>query len=127
MITPEQLAKSGTEAGAQKALFCWCALNIASYPQLKFLAHVPNGGFRNVSEAANLKAQGVRRGFPDLILPWPSRHFHGLFIEMKAANGVVSNEQIEWLDYLSSVGYLTSVQYSWEGARDLIVDYITRT
>ena len=35
MITPEQLAKSGTEHGHQAALFCWIALNIDRYPELE--------------------------------------------------------------------------------------------
>ena len=124
MIAPEQLAASGTEAGNQKAVFLWAALNFNTYPQLRFLAHIPNGGFRDKREAASLKAQGVKRGFPDLFLTWPNKTFHGLFIEMKAKNGVVSQEQDAWITHLNSVGYLAIVCYSWEEARDVILEYL---
>ena len=45
---------------------------------------VPNGGSRNVIEAANLKAQGVMAGVSDLILLLPKKVY---FIELKNPNG----------------------------------------
>lgn len=45
---------------------------------------VPNGGSRNVIEAANLKAQGVMAGVSDLILLLPHKVY---FIELKNPNG----------------------------------------
>jgi len=55
-ITPEQLAASGSEDGHQLAIMQWCALNLNMYPELKWLHHSPNGGFRVKREAAKLKA-----------------------------------------------------------------------
>lgn len=124
-ITPEQLA-GASEGSQQKALMVWAAQNTLKYPQLKWLVHIPNGGSRHIREAVELKAQGVKAGVPDLMLPYPTKHFAGLFIELKAGKGKTSKEQDEWLQYLSSVGYMTSVQWTWEGAKDLIVDYLER-
>ena len=125
VVTPEMIAGK-SEGSQQKALMVWAAQNTLKYPQLKWLVHIPNGGTRNIREAVELKAQGVKAGVPDLMLPFPTKHFAGLFIELKAGKNKTSTEQDEWLQYLSSVGYMTSVQWSWEGARDLIVDYLER-
>lgn len=128
-ITPEQLAASGSEGGHQKALFAWSALNVGTYPQLKYLFHIPNGGFRNVKEGANLKAQGVRRGVPDVMLPWPNGHYSGLWIENKKpgtenkTDGGLSDDQLAWRNYLRQVGYRVITCYSWEQARDGILNY----
>ena len=124
-ITPEMLA-GASEGSQQKALMVWAAQNVLKYPQLKWLVHIPNGGSRHIREAVELKAQGVKAGIPDLMLPYPTKYFAGLFIELKAGKGKTSKEQDEWLQYLSSVGYMTSVQWTWEGAKDLIVDYLER-
>lgn len=123
VITPEDLA-GASEGSQQKALMAWAALSVGKYPQLKWLVHIPNGGTRNIREAVELKAQGVKAGVPDLMLPWPNRSFAGLFIEMKYGRNKTSTEQDEWLAYLSSVGYMTSVQWDWIGARDLLLDYL---
>lgn len=138
MISPEQLAKSGSEDSHQKALFCWASLNLLKYPQLKFLFHIPNGGSRHIAEAGKLKAMGVKRGVPDICLPvqmtvyYPNSHKHysGLFIELKRPEaldkkaGSVSKEQQEWLDFLISQGYACHVCYGWMAARDVIVGYL---
>lgn len=50
-----------------------------------FVFAVPNGGSRNVIEAANLKAQGVMAGVSDLILLLPGKKVY--FIEIKNPNG----------------------------------------
>lgn len=55
-------------------------LRMAGY----YVFAVPNGGSRNVIEAANLKAQGVMAGVSDLILLLPHKVY---FIELKNPNG----------------------------------------
>lgn len=72
-----------TEADEQKAVLQWCVLMEGKWSELEYLYHVPNGGSRNAKEAANLKAQGVRAGVPDLELPAARGAYTGLHIEMK--------------------------------------------
>lgn len=111
-MTPDQLAKSGTEHGEQRALFAW--LNVAQrhgfdtawrwaetgdmrvfetspyavtgveqHPELRRCFAVPNGGERDKITAAKLKHEGVKKGVPDVFLPVTCAKYAGLFIEMK--------------------------------------------
>ena len=58
-----------------------------NYPTIKIIA-VPNGGKRAISVAKKLKAEGVKRGVPDLFIPELK-----LWIEMKKVKGgSVKNE-----------------------------------
>ncbi len=143
-MTPEQLAKSNTEAGHQMALFCWAALNQHRFPQLRWLHAIPNGGARGDSarssaiRGAQLKAQGVKAGVADIFLPVRSRlgltECSGLYIEMKkpserpvrvGSKGGVSAEQYAFGDFVSTQGYLWFVRYDWKEAADSIEFYLT--
>lgn len=132
-MQPEDLAKNGSEASMQSALFCWAALaNVRlRYPELRWLFAVPNGGQRNKIEGARFKAGGVKAGVPDIVLP-VSRHLKaGLFIELKkdqaawnAWNKLEDNKQKEWLDYLNQAGYMAVICIGWEQAKDCIIWYM---
>jgi len=93
------------EADHQKLIFEWAALNCGKYPELRFMYHTPNGGSRNVIEAVNLKAQGVRSGVPDICLPVPKGKYHGLYIELKRYGGKPTAEQLDYIAFLKSQGY----------------------
>jgi hypothetical protein len=134
-VTPEMLAKSGSEDGMQAALFCWAAEASKQYPQLKWLFAVPNGGQRHIVEATKLVATGTRSGVPDVFLPAPIRQYpdgsyHGCWIEMKIEKhrnkkyGGLSNEQMKWQNYLLSAGYHWAVCYSWIEAKDTLIAYL---
>ena len=70
------------------------------------------------------KAMGVKAGVPDLFLPVPRGGFHGLFIELKAPNGVKFGNQDKWLKALSSQGYSVHLCYGWEKASAVILEYL---
>ena len=113
------------EAEEQRALFSWAALQAGRYPELRFMYHVPNGGKRNAREAALLKAEGVKSGVPDIVLPAPRKPFHGLYIELKRQkSGTVSEDQKKYLEYLSLAGYRAVVCRGWMQARDEIMSYL---
>lgn len=133
MITPEQLAKSGSEDGHQAALFCWIALNKEEYPELDWAFAVPNGGKRDKRTANRLKATGVKSGVPDIFLPVRRGHFPGLWVELKrpelkpkreGSKGGVSDEQNEYKKHLISQGYGVYVAYGYEDARDTMIAYL---
>ncbi len=124
-MTPEQLAKSGSEYSEQSALFCWAALNQNKYPLLKWMFAIPNGGFRFKSEAGRLKASGVKPGVPDILLPFPKDCWAGLFIEMKRkVASRIQDNQYEWMVYLQTVGYRCEFCYGWQEAVKVIEDYL---
>ena len=122
MITPEQIAKAGTEHSHQVALFVWAQQS--GIPELKWLFAIPNGGPRTAIAGAKLKAEGVKPGVPDLFLPVPRGSKFGLWIELKKPKGIVSNEQHKWLEFLSIRGYATRVCFGWQEARDALKEYL---
>jgi len=128
-ITPEDLAKD-SEHSHQTALFAWAALSVGKYPQLKWMFAIPNGGLRDIRTATNLKAEGVKAGVPDIFLPvfhWSvgeAGGYPGLFIEMKVGKNKTSKEQNEWIEALEKEGYICKVCYSWEEARDVLINYL---
>lgn len=124
-MTPEQLAKAGTEHAHQVALMCWCALNSASHPKLKLLFAIPNGGERNPIVASRLKAEGVKSGVPDLFLPVARHGYHGFFIEMKKPKGTIGPNQPAWEVALKEEGFAHMYAYGWEQAASALQWYLT--
>ncbi len=67
------------------------------YPRLRGrLFAVPNGGRRDATTAAKLKAEGVVAGVADLILLKSNRDYGALLIEMKTPKGKQSDSQKKW-------------------------------
>ena len=134
------IARNGTESANQIALFAWAADNREEYPMLEIMHHIPNGGHRNKSTANRLRLEGVRAGVPDIFLPFPSKGFHGLYIELKAPNmrpqtvweprdevgsiGGLSPSQKAMAIKLFDCGYDWYVCYGWEEAANTIINYL---
>lgn len=123
-----------TEHDIQSALFTWAQLQTACYPELALMFAIPNGGKREKRQdkkgrwfsptAQKLKREGVKRGIPDIFLPCARGGSHGLFIEMKAPDGRVSDEQARVHKLLWEEGYAVIVCYSLESAIMLITWYL---
>lgn len=118
------LNKRRSEATEQVLVMNWCRNNAMFYPELNLIFHIPNGGSRNKQEAANLKAQGVKAGVPDLFLPVPQQEYHGLFIEMKFGKNKTTSKQDEWLNALRERGYRCAVCYGAEEAVAELREYL---
>lgn len=113
-----------SEGDEQEALFEWAEWNLTIYPELKLMYHIPNGGYRNKSEAAKLKKQGVKKGVPDICLPAPRGKFHGLYIELKTDDGKASKDQIEYIKALNRTGYAAEIAHGFEQAVEIITRYL---
>ena len=114
-----------TESQEQQALFQWARLQEKAFPELSLLVHVPNGGLRNLPEAVRFKSEGVRKGFPDLLLPVARGTYHSLAIELKRIKGgKLSPEQRDWIIALNTQGYRVAVCYGWEDAAKMIMEYL---
>jgi hypothetical protein len=111
-----RVANSPTESQEQQAVVQWARLASIKEPRLKYLHAIPNGGVRNIVTATILKREGVLKGIPDLFLPVSNHGKHGLYIEMKAKKGKLSEEQRECHKYLIAMGYQVNVCYSAEEA-----------
>ena len=128
-MTPEQLAKSGSEDAHQMAVFAWAALNVRRYPQLRWLHAIPNGGLRSPRTGARMKATGARKGVWDIFLPVPIFEIYsaGLYIEMKKpGTGRLTDEQKEFKKHLDFYNYDTTVCFTWEEAVEAIERYLAR-
>lgn len=113
-----------TERAEQVAVFQWIDASIGKYPALLNAFHPPNGGHRHIGVARKMKAEGVKRGVPDIILLYPSHLFHGLAIEMKIKGNYPTKEQKEWMARLKRVGYQVNLCYSAEEAIFVLKDYL---
>ena len=98
------------EGQEQAALMAELRLRMPEVADLIY--HVPNGGHRVKAVAAKLKAQGVKAGIPDLVLPMARGGYFGLYLEFKATppyDAEVSASQHERIRKLSDQGYLAIV------------------
>ena len=109
----------------QAALFRWAEFARARLPELTLLHAIPNGGHRHKATAARLKAEGVKRGVPDLCLPVARNGAHGLYIELKTERGKATPEQLGWIRALRRQGYAAEVCRGWESARSMIEHYLS--
>ena len=108
------------------ALIRWVRLSTAKFPVLALLYHVPNGGNRNRTVAAKLKAEGVKPGVSDYCLPAARGGFFGLYIELKSQPGQVRKSQREFLDLVRAEGNRGEVAFGWIQARAILIDYINQ-
>lgn len=112
------------EATEQERVIRWANFYASKFPELALIYHIPNGGSRNKLEAANLKAQGVKSGVPDLHLPVPKGDSHGLYIEMKFGKNKTTEKQDWWLEQLRQQGYAVGICWTADAAMDMIADYL---
>ena len=115
-----------SEHQEQVALIQWAQMNEREYPALRMLHAIPNGGWRAKKTAVWLKAEGLRRGVPDLCLPVARGGFHGMYLEAKFGYNKPTEHQEWWLEELSKEGYDTVVCWSFEEARAAILAYLAQ-
>ena len=114
-----------SEDTEQTIVFNWANLMANKHPELEYMFHVPNGGKRSKSEAVRFKHQGVKAGVPDIFLPIPNKTFNGLFIELKAKGGKLSEHQKKWLLFLNSQNYCAVCCYGADEAIATIEKYLS--
>lgn len=92
--------------------------------------HPPNGGFRNIREAARFKRMGALAGACDLII-FNSPHlfteqktykYKGLAIELKVGKNKTTPSQDLFIQKLESNGWLTYIIYDFESFQNIIED-----
>lgn len=120
-------AETASEHDEQCALIEWWTIFAQTrriHPSLLYA--IPNGGARHAAVAAKLKAEGVRKGIPDLMLAMARGQYHGLYVEMKATGGRTTVEQKAMLDEFSKQGYCTVVALGADEARVAITEYLAQ-
>jgi hypothetical protein len=134
--------KRGHEDMAHMAVIRWAddPETRARFPDLAYLFHPANGGARDAATAGKLKAMGVRRGVPDLLLPVPRSPYVGCAIELKVWKGShlpadpsdptkhrthASDNQLAWLSHLTNAGWSASVEWGSDAAIAALTRYLT--
>lgn len=136
---PAPKKRSQEESLMQRALMRWWKENCAKFGVHEWcLFSIPNGGGRSGPVTGSiLKAEGLRKGAPDLMLSvgrlrnrtvdgvvMPDSYY-GLFLELKRPRGIVSPEQQEFHEILTAHGYKVIVCRSLQDAINQITSYLT--
>ncbi|OZI06609.1 hypothetical protein BWI93_19205 [Siphonobacter sp. BAB-5385] len=88
----------------------------AQYPQAVFY-HPPNEGKRTTFQMFKIKILGIKAGFPDLVI------FHAgknLALELKAAKGKPTPEQLEWIAFFRRQGWMAEICKGFDDAKAVI-------
>lgn len=108
----------------QCAFFEWAGYAKAEHPELKLLFAIPNGGHRYKAVAGKIKAEGVKRGVPDVCLPVPRGGYNALWIEFKTPTGRLTEVQQGWRQRLEQCGGCYHVCRSAGEAIDRVRAYL---
>lgn len=143
-VLPAPKKRSQEESIMQRNLIRWWKENCATFvvPEI-CLFSIPNGGGRSGPVTGSiLKAEGLRKGAPDLFLAVPRKKVEafnlgpqrldlhsvwcGLFLELKRKNGIVSPEQTAFHEALRAQGYSVWIARELGTAIDIITTYLTK-
>lgn len=129
LITDVLKEKIPSESQEQKALVQWLRL----HPTLKgFFFKNDNEGKRTPIQGRNAKLLGLKPGVSDLFIFYPTKTFHGLFIEMKRNKKYTGSErssdswmaQERFISTVRGVGFDGHFCYGWEHAKSVIEKYL---
>lgn len=93
------------------------------YPNILFTASTQEY-VKSPIQASRQKRMGYNRGTPDIQIFEPKGLYHGLFIEMKSKDGVLSDKQEDFISKLKERGYCVAVCFSTQEALDTISKYM---
>ena len=71
-----------------------------------------------------MKAEGLKRGVPDLFNPVSRQGYHGFYIEMKFGDNKPTIDQREWMVALIEQGYRVDLCYGSDEAIDALCNYM---
>jgi hypothetical protein len=125
MARSKRAHKVPTEDQEQITLMSWAHhVKFGNGRLSDYLIHIPNGGSRNIIEAAKFKKMGVKAGVPDLQLLVPNGLIHGLWIELKSKAGKLQPSQRLMMQRLEEQGYLCKVCFGADEAINEIKKYL---
>lgn len=86
----------------------------------------PMGGFRPNGAGGQMKGEGAKPGYPDLLMDVPRHNYHGLRIEMKkySLSAKPSMDQTQWLTMLAKEGYCSVLCRGHQAAIQVFREYL---
>lgn len=121
----QKKGKKTIEDQNQVKVIVWARKNAEKYDELKFLTASLNGVFMSVGQRMKANRSGLNKGTPDLSLPCARRGYHGLYIEMKTDDGILSSDQKIWRDFLKREKYFWYVCRNSDAAIRLLIWYLS--
>ena len=115
-----------SESALQQQCLKWFAFQYPKLAEQGLLFSIPNGANKSIAQAMKFKREGLVSGIPDLMLAVPKGIYHGLFIEMKAAKGKPSANQIKMIGKLRDQYYYVDIINSFEQFTSLINKYLAQ-
>lgn len=118
-----------SEQAEQKRLVTW----LSFHPALKnYYCKIDNEGKRSVVSGYNAKLMGLRPGASDLFIYYPTKKYHGLWIEMKRNRLYTKSErnrgawlcQEYFIEQVMSRGYFAEFCFGCDHAISVINDYL---
>ena len=118
-----------SENQEQRALVNW--LNYHPIVR-KFFLKNNNEGKRTPAQGYNLKLMGLRTGASDLLIYYPTKTYHGLFLEVKRNKKYTKSErstetwiaQENFIESVKSVGYQGHFCYGFIDGKEIIESYL---
>ncbi len=91
-----------------------------------------NEGKRTDAQGYNLKLMGLRPGVSDLFIYYPTKTYHGLWLEIKRNKKYTKSERLtdtwvaqeKFLETVKSVGFQGFICYGCEESIKIIEDYL---
>ncbi|MGL5336153.1 MAG: VRR-NUC domain-containing protein [Enterovibrio sp.] len=108
--------KHGREELEMFAFFDYCRLRMPHHPAYALAWHVPNENRSSIQRRASLARAGLKKGAPDITVPYPSGKYGGLYIEMKVKPNKPSPEQLALIAALNKAGNFACVCWNAEEA-----------
>ena len=114
-----------TEYDQQCSIFRFAEQMSTQYPELEMLVGSMNGVRLTIGQAVKAKKAGMKKGYPDILLPVKREPYSGLYIELKRdKKSKVSVEQLWWLEQLRKQGFYATVCYGEDEVKDLLIKYL---
>ena len=115
--------KKQSEHQLQRTIFEWVRLQAKTDARYEMIYAIPNGARTSIGTAVKLKAEGLTKGVFDICVDVPRMPYHGLKIEVKTPDGVMSPEQNRRAFLNKQFGYLSKVVRSFEEFQLIIETY----
>lgn len=123
-IVVDGIAIMGTETEEQIMYFEHVKRMKEYFKEYNNIFHVVNENGEGERRGRNLNKLGRMKGVPDIFVDIPAGIYHGLRIELKVADGQVSQEQREWLERLNAQGYKAIVCVGYKEAIEATETYL---
>lgn len=110
-----------SESDLQKACVSWFK---TKHPNIYTISSYLQGNINGFAASQEANSMGYQAGCPDLFIVYPSKGYHGLFIEFKSSKGKLTPLQKLWRDELIELGYKWDMINNSQDFINLINGYI---